>query len=161
MDLGRFDDLKPPELQGHVDAMFPKGVSRHGDHYFLQNSSRAAVASPAIELLFEYVRRANFPERPSRFQSWFGVQSLDEARAFRVRFCSGQGPIWRVTANQFFRANMNLLTSQQTTLVYSWFAHTYWRGDVGPVPAFWELLLVPPIKVLELIQEAPAANTCA
>src|SRR5688572_10873944 len=100
-----FDDVSPPELQEHVSALFPLGVSRHGEEYFLRSSSRADVASPAIELLLEYVRRANFPSRPSRFASWFGVSSVDEALAFRRRFCGGQGRLWLVSAEDSFRAN--------------------------------------------------------
>jgi hypothetical protein len=48
---------------------------------------------------------------------------------------------------------MNLLTSQETTLVYSWFAHAYWSGERGPVDPFWECLLIPPIKVLGTVAE--------
>lgn len=153
LELTRFQDLQPPELQTHVDEMFPTGVSQHGDQYFLKNSSRANIASPAVELLFEYVRRSHFPDKPSRFQSWFGVESLDDAKAFRARFGAGTGTIWRVASKEFLRANMNLLTSQQTTLAYSWFAHAYWRGESGPMNPFWEFLLVPPVQVLGAVVE--------
>ena len=53
LDLECFRDLDAPELQQHVDQFFPEGVSRHGDMYFLKNTSHASVAGPAIELLFE------------------------------------------------------------------------------------------------------------
>lgn len=154
LELVRFNDLQPPDLQSHVDQMFPDGVSRHGDQYFLKNSSWANIASPAIELLFEYIRRSHFPNRPSRFQSWFGVESFENAQVFRARFDAGSGAIWRVASREFFQANMNLLTSQQTTLVYSWFAHTYWRGESGQVTPFWEFLLVPPVHVIERVEPA-------
>ena len=153
LNLERFNDLKPPQLQSHVDEMFPNGVSRHGERYFLKNSTYASVASPAIELLFEYVRRAHFPERPSRFQSWFAVDSITDAKGFRNRFGQGQGAIWRVASETVWQADMNLLTAHQTTLVCSWFAHTYWRGEAGPGQTFWEFLLTPPVHVLECIAE--------
>ena len=151
LQLLKSKDLHPKELQTHVDALFADGVSPHGDKYFLRNSSLASVASPAIEFLFEYVRRAHSPRRPSRFQSWFATESIEDAKSFRTKF-GGSGPIWQVTAAIHFRANMNLLTSNHTSLVYSWFAHTYWRGEAGPVDPFWEVLLVPPVRVLERVE---------
>lgn len=152
-NLTRFSDLNPKELQTHVDLMFPDGVSRHGDEYFLKNSSRANVASPAIELLFEYVRRAYFKDCPSRFQSWFGVESVKDAVAFRNEFGGGVGSVWVISAKRFFRGNMRLLTSNQTTLVYSYFANIYWRGETGPISGFWEVLLQPPIHVIRKVPE--------
>ena len=149
-----FSDISPPELQSHANELFPSGVSRHGEEYFLRSSSRANVASPVIELLMEYVRRASFPERPSRFTSWFGVDSVEEARQFRSRFCGGEGRLCRVSTDNFFRANMSLLTVGQSTLVSSWFAHVYWRGEAGPRAPFWEYLLSAPVRVLEVIPES-------
>ena len=85
LDLVRFTDISPRELQLHLDNMFPQGVSCHGNNYFLSNGSHGVVVSPMIELLFEYVRRACYPDRPSRFTSWFGVESVDDAKRFRER----------------------------------------------------------------------------
>lgn len=150
LTLEVFNDLQPPELQSHVNEMFGNGVSRHGNQYFLSNSSVANVTSPSIEVLFEYVRRAHFANRPSRFQSWFGLETVAAARNFHSRFGSGSARIWRLECDDYFRGNMNLLTSKQTTLVCSWFAHCYWRSEQGPVSAFWEYLLVPPVRVLQL-----------
>lgn len=35
--LVRYSDLDPPELQAHMDELFPDGVSFHGDFYFLNS----------------------------------------------------------------------------------------------------------------------------
>lgn len=150
----RHFDINPSELQRHVDAMFPGGVSRHGDWYFLHSGSLANVASPAIELLFEYVRRAHFLDRPSRFTSYFGVESLPEAQTFNQRFADGKAAIWEVEATSWFRGNMDLLTSTQSNLVYSYFAHLYWQGAPGPIQPFWENLLIPPVRVLRKVAAA-------
>src|SRR5688572_19219852 len=141
----------PLELQAHVDAMFPDGVSKHGDQYFLGAGSLAAVATPAIELLFEYVRCAHYNDRPSRMTSWFAVESVQRARAFRTQY-GGQGSIWRVEAPAHFRADMNLLTLRGSVLQSSRDAHKYWQGTAGPLPQ-WEYLLTPPITVVELVPE--------
>jgi hypothetical protein len=153
VDLVVHQDLGPPELQGHIDQMFPDGVSEHGNGYFLSSTSHATVASPAIEILFEYVRRSHFPVAPSRFQCMYGVSSLDEARQFRLEHCADSGRILKVRAKSLHRGNMRLLTNQATTLVQSWFAHLYWEGAPGPNDTFWECLLVPPVEVLEVVVE--------
>ena len=157
--IHRHTDIDPPSLQKHVDVMFPNGVSKHGDSYFLSSGSRANVTSPAIELLFEYVRRAHFSDRPSRFTSFFAVDSLPAATAFNDKYGGGAAAIWEVEADAYFRGNMTLLTSNQTNLVYSYFAHLYWSGEIGPVDVepFWEFLLACPVKVLRLVVPAVAS----
>ncbi|MCH8048074.1 MAG: DUF2441 domain-containing protein [Planctomycetes bacterium] len=153
LDLERFEDLSPPELQQHVDHIFSEGVSRHGDEHFLKNTSRASVASPAIELLFEYVRRAHFPDRPSRFQSWFGTSDIQSALEFRTQYRGASDALWVISAEHSFRANMRLLTSDRSTLMYSHFAHLYWSGEQGPISALWENLLVPPVHVVRRVSQ--------
>ena len=151
LNTQRHGDILPAELQQHVDFMFPNGVSKHGDSYFLSSGSKANIASPAIEILFEYARRAHFQDKPSRFTSLFGVDSLLSATDFNTRYAEGKAGIWEVDADVYFRGNMNLLTSNQTTLVYSYFAHLYWKGETGPIPPFWEYLLTPPVRVLRRV----------
>lgn len=143
--LTRHDDISPPFLAGHVGQLFPEGVSNHGERYFLQNEAKALIASPMLELLFEQVRRASFPERPSRFQSMFAVETLEEALQFRSRY--GGAAIYAVTADITFRADMSLLNGENSTLVTSWLAHRYWDGKAGPTNAFWEWLMKCPVKV--------------
>lgn len=157
-ELEKHGDINPDFLQSHVDSMFPEGVSRHGDQYFLSNSAQANVASPAIELVFEYVRRAHFLTAPSRFQSWFGTDSVEAAVEFRNRFAPNSGArIWRIECNDVFRANMNLLTAADSALVQSWRAHQYWQGQAGLGDAFWEYLLRGTVRVLEPVPEADAS----
>lgn len=155
----RHTNIEPPFLQDHVDFMFPEGVSKHGDSYFLSSGSRASVASPAIELLFEYVRRAHFPNKPSRFTSIFAVDSLSAATAFNRKYGGGTAAVWEVESAAYFRGNMGFLTTDQTNLACSYFAHLYWAGEAGPVESvelFWEFLLPCPVKVLQLV--VPAAD---
>ena len=146
--LKKFDNISPPELQNHVDAMFPDGVSTHGDRYFLKNDSGPDTLNSQIELFFEYVRRAYFPEKPSRFQSVFGFEKLKQVVSFRERFGNGQGVIWKIKADRYFKADMSLLYHPETILVYSYFAHKYWAGEPGPDP-LWEVLLIPPVQVVK------------
>jgi len=40
--LAKYSDIKPPELQIHIDYLFPDGVSHHGNSYIL-NVERLAT----------------------------------------------------------------------------------------------------------------------
>lgn len=155
LTLTTFNDIQPPFLQEHVDTMFPNGVSRHGDSYFLSQPQQSNPVNEVVELLAEYIRRAHYPLRPSRFQSWFGTESVQGARDFRTEFAGGSGAIWRVRSQESFRADMRLLTLQNSNLVRSWRVHQYWEGQTNSVSPFWEMLLVPPIEVLELVEPVP------
>lgn len=152
--LVRYSDITPPQLQLYVDELFPEGVSTHGERYFLRNTSRPNELSPSIELLFEYVRRANFPHRPSRFQCMFGFETPNDTVKFREQFGNNQGVIWEISVEQYFKANMSLLRFGDSILLYSYFANKYWAGEAGSDPnPFWEILLIPPIKVIRKISE--------
>jgi hypothetical protein len=150
--LERHHDVKPKILQGHADQLFPNGVSRYGEFYLLRGSGNAVVSNPQIEILFEYVRRACYPDRPSRFQSFFAVESIEIARVFRQQFCFGVGSIWQLTAAKFYKADMSLLTMGTSILSASWFAHEYWKGNTGQA-TFWEYLVIPPLKINKKVDE--------
>ena len=144
----------PPEIPDLPDfgkKIFPDGISRHGDQYFY-SASRTDEKEPGIEVLLEYYRRAYFPNKPSRFQSWFGVESLDDACHFQTNFCKGEGVIWQVETDDYFKADMNIL-SHQTVLVFSYLANVYWSGQAAPhISPFWEVLLIPPVKILRKVE---------
>jgi hypothetical protein len=162
IDLARHDDLDPPQLQTHVDDLFPAGVSSHGNGYFLSGDQQATGSSANIELIFEFVRRARFPQAPSRFASVFGCESEADARGFASHpvWGSAGAKIWEVESEDAFRADMSCLTLGGTILTVSLFAERYWSGlengidlifpdpQRAPTPPFWELLLTPPVKVL-------------
>lgn len=150
--LTHYRDINPEALQQHVDQLFPEGVSSHGERYFLRNDTPAIVISPIIELLFEYVRRSSYADKPSRFQSFFAFRSLSDSRNFLEKFCNSQGTIWEVEYDESraFRADMNVLTLRNSLLVSSYRAHRYWQGlpDPSGEPPVWEYLLRPPVTIL-------------
>lgn len=149
--LTEFKDINRPELQAHLDEMFPEGVSVHGDRYFLQSSMSPTLTDPNIEIFFEYVRRSSFPNKVSRYQSFFGSESIDDAIRFRTSHGTPLDRIWKVEADTFHRADMNLLTKQCSILVYSYFAHLYWMGKPGSANPIWEILMKPPIKIIQQV----------
>ncbi|MFF2113617.1 DUF2441 domain-containing protein [Rhodococcus koreensis] len=156
LGLTRYDDVTPAVLQQHLDVLFPDGVAAHGANNFVSADARFQVTDHVIELAWENVRRAHFPTAPSRFQSVFAVDSLDEARAFRTAFDpTGTAKIWRLeTEHDGFRVNMELLRTHVSALMSSHHAHCYWsqKSPDYEVPVTWEVLLTPPVQVLGLAE---------
>ncbi len=153
INLVKYSDVGPQELQAHVDSLFPDGVTRHGEHYMLkgQTSAMDRNKSPTIELLFEYVRRSHFPSRPSRFQSIFAFENIDQAVSFRNKYGKSDGLIWEVESDAAFKADMLLLTLKDSLLRLSYNAHQYWRGMSSGNNPVWEYLMVPPVRVIRRI----------
>lgn len=159
IELEQWDDLEPPELQAHVDKLFPDGLSRHGERYLLQAGSLGLALEPSMELLFEYVRRAMAPEAPSRFQSVFAFERLEDAQRFEAEFGEGVA-LWLVRSHVSpFRADMRWLSLAGSALIVSHAAVSYWlQADsaqvsqaLRPRRPLWELLLPPPVDVIECV----------
>ena len=147
--LVKYSDVMPPALADHVEELFPDGISAHGERYFLRDEAKVTITNPMLELLFEQVRRAAFSQCPSRLQSMFAVETLAEAKRFQSDY--GGAAIYKVKADVIFRGDMNLLHGGNSTLVTSWFAHQYWKGEAGPQTPFWEWLLQCPVNVYERV----------
>ena len=155
IELVRHGDIQPMVLQTHVNELYPEGLSVHGDRYLLQSGSRGNIASPAIELLFEYIRRAHYPSSPSRFQCIFSCSSIEDARTFRDQYGESDSPIWEVrTENTYHVGNMRLLDNNQTSLLCSYLGHEYWRGNDGPteLAGLREVVLSLPVVIGERIE---------
>ena len=163
LDLRRLDHLTPQQripdlaLQTHAEDLFPDGLSNHGMGYlFWQNvASFPLVAgfydaptletmrSHCMDLVWEFVRRAAFETRPSRYESVFCWGSRDDASRFLAAIGGPPAAIWEVEGDETFRADMNLLT-MGTALETSHFAHRYWRGETrANVAPLWECFLAP------------------
>jgi hypothetical protein len=74
----------PEHLAAHVKELFPTGLSYHGWQYLTELAKAVPIGADkvpftplnhAIELTFEYVRRAAFPKQPSRMQTFQEVVS--------------------------------------------------------------------------------------
>ncbi|MBF6989287.1 DUF2441 domain-containing protein [Cupriavidus sp. IK-TO18] len=151
--LDQFDLSDVPDLAQHFSSHYPMGVSRHGAQYL--NSKVTAPGGPAVELVWESIRRAHFPHRPSRFTSVFAWQTLDEAKAFQA-LAQTPAKIWAVEAERGFVANMSLLNVSTSLLRAMQIAELYWEGHVGPTDIGlqtprWEVLLSLPVKALHSV----------
>src|SRR5262249_26074492 len=124
------DWFEADDLRTHVAELFPDGLSLHGWQFMVErhdfirptNSDALFVThNMVVELVFEYVRRAVFPSRGSRFQSFFAWESLQMARAFRKE---GQA-LYRVESSSIFRADQSWLTLGVQNAIASLSAHRY------------------------------------
>ena len=107
-------------------------------------------AKAAMELRCEAVRRIHFNHKPSRFQSFFGLASIDEAVAFRnaMRRETGRnGSIWEVEARCIHhRGDMRLLIPERSSEETF---RAYWEGlPLDQNQAIWECLAVPPVTMV-------------
>lgn len=143
------------ERKQFLNELYPDGLSKHGNHYLgnydlvradnLGHPLAIVPIEPAIELVFELVRKVHFPDQPSRYQSFFAWDNLDRARAFQ-RFAMPNAPIYEVEAAGAIRKDMNLLRLGFSGLDGYLFAHRYWREEASDNPD-WEYLLQFPVVV--------------
>jgi hypothetical protein len=143
------------ELRAHIQSLFPDGLSLHGWHYLIETHEfkmggveNAPYVSHEMvcELVFEYVRRAEFPTLQSRLQSYFGWESLEAATEFNK---TGK-PIYRLESDITFRGDQNWLTVGAQSVRGSISAFKYWGGFSTDKPK-WEVLLAPPVRVMERV----------
>ena len=149
--LQKFSDISPVELQQHVDGLFPEGVSRHGDKYLLNGNSNTENNDSRIELIFEYLRRASFPKKLSRFQAFFGCKTIEDVRKFKRKFGNIDSKVFEVEAERAEYVDMGMLLFNGTILAISYYAHLYWQGNSISEDPYWECLLYAPIIIGNLI----------
>ncbi len=144
-----------PGAENEVSRLFPDGLTQHGKTYMASTPPDPSQwPSWDIEIFFEAVRRADFPQSPSRMQSVFGFESVDDARTFVGGFRTGVPcAIYRVQGEVAHKANMSLLqVGALPGAVPFVHARSYWLGEQGSKPALWELLLTPPVEFTDLIE---------
>lgn len=154
VSLKKFDDITPIELGNLVTELFPDGVSDQGNYYFLSN---VPYIDPTINIdwSFEFYRCAKYPTKPSRWQSLYAWQSLNEAIAFRNSNGGPDNPIYEldVDLSRCHIADMHLLDNPDSALVHTYRAELYWQGQTMPthiVPDWstkWEVLVPLPITL--------------
>lgn len=160
-----------PEFQARALELFPNGVTPHGWNWFVSCNQNMFYIDqygvtrwePSTELIFEFVRRAEHPARPSRFESIFACETIDDAERFRNHFSSQSAAIWSVEAGQSFRADMEALSMVDATPLHAaLYAGRYWSGEQAkPLEPFWEVLLTPPVTVIEMIRPPVIATSGA
>lgn len=136
-----------------VAERFPGGLSTHGRFYATEDLYEADAArlwDVGCELLFELVRLTDYSFRPSRFQSVFGFRSVADAARFRERYDDPDSHVWAVEAEAAFVADMRLLDVADLGRGLRR-ARYYWEGGTFIEDPLWEVLLVPPVEVVERV----------
>jgi hypothetical protein len=150
----------PQGLLGHIWQQFPQGFTRHGEFYYVSDLRQHAEYPTNLdrevpaELVYELIRQAHFPERPSRYESVFAFRDVTDAKAFRKTAPDPSAPIWELEAADGFVADMNVVGGDVPACVMSWNAHRYWSGlplDNSSVQPKWEILMVPPVTVMKQV----------
>lgn len=135
-----------------VNEYYPEGISRHGEKY-LTTVEPNEFTNYLNEWVFEFVRMTEFPERPSRFQSVFGTETVENAREFANQFWEDEVNIWKIECidSCSFRGDMSWLGTQSFPDGI-WRSREYWNGNsIGPDPT-WEIFGKLPVKVVELME---------
>lgn len=149
--LGAIKNLKTIELiKPHLPEvmnealleLFPDGISNHGVNYAIQ-SFEGQHTSTSAEQIFELYRQMYFPDKPSRFQSFFAFTSLEDAIKF-----APYSSIYEVKSDNdnYHIGDMNLIKGE-TIIQCHKFALDYWSGHFTAEP-IKEVLLIPPIHIL-------------
>jgi hypothetical protein len=140
------------EALQRIDAGYPDGFSRHGLRHAL------APVGPNdnyyIEAAFEALRRARFPDAPSRFQSAFACATIQEAWGFATSFGGATDaacPTYEVEYAEGLRADMNLLSLKAPATELTIRAERYWTGQPGSDPPRWEIIMRLPVRVLRQV----------
>lgn len=174
----------PQPMMETLRERYPEGLSRHGTRfacvhldsndyvsfaddtmpligrYQFENNETGAHRQesrepfePIIEWVFELVRSSEFPQRPSRFQSFFGFETRQEAAEFRNRYGSDTQVV-EVEYGDGFTADMEALKcpSFADGLRH---ATTYWQGESSTTDPTWEILMQPPVEVIDICTDLP------
>lgn len=149
-------ELEPADARedSPLEELFPGGVTSHGRHYCEQDlyaEDDDGLWDVSCELLFELVRAARYPECPSRFQSVFGFEALRDVERFVDAHVDPPYTIWRVAVDRSFVADMKLVDVEDVVHGARQ-ADYYWRGRTYVDRPLWEVLLVPPVDVVERVE---------
>ncbi|EMD6813344.1 DUF2441 domain-containing protein [Citrobacter koseri] len=141
---------------------FNAGISPHGITYFIGDNFHVHnnVNQPAacIEYALELLRQQRYPEKPSRFLSVFGCETLDGAKHFRGQYEPHKlsTPIYEITSNgKVHKGDMNLLDARCPVYEFENRLDAYWSGESYPLyesyEPFWEIIIPLPANIGALV----------
>ncbi|WP_440110397.1 DUF2441 domain-containing protein [Paenibacillus sp. QZ-Y1] len=147
-----------PMLQDIIDSRYPDGLSAHGYYYYaLPSKEEGKIQDALAENVYEYERRLYFPHLPSRFQSIFASETIEEALEWVkiVRRDDIKPLIWEIEFDHsdYIKADSLLIgidIKDVSLLSPPYHANRYWRGEPSDNPQY-EMLIKLPVKVNKLI----------
>lgn len=142
------------DIDAKIRALYPGGISGHGfNHLYRYNDLHIhngfVDGNHAVETSFELMRMLKFPDLPSRFQAYFGCETLAESLEFSE---SQNDPctVYLVECENAVKVDMNWLTTACSIPGNIAAAECYCRGEPSDQP-FWEILMIPPVQIIEEI----------
>lgn len=145
------------------NTMFSDGISYHGFHYLnesIQNVGGNQTSFYILEYELELIRKAYFPNLPSRFQSFFAIKSIDEIQKWDGIF-SKNCTIWEIEFDEsnciirdskllipVLKTGNDIAFSPKDSFLYN---YQYWNGYITKNPRR-EMLIKPPIKIIKKVQ---------
>lgn len=168
----QLEKLTSPDkrFQSYMEGMFPQGISVAGRTYIsnLEFDKDKDWYQRVKEIDFEYIRRLNYPQKPSRFQCFFALEYQDIdvwVNTFHLNEGGKPYKIWKVSIDNeifvsrhdvSFRDRYYYVHNNQDRRIYTaWEYHMdgieYWDGKISsdPLPE----LLVPLDKCKVIIIE--------
>ncbi|MCQ1664004.1 hypothetical protein [Escherichia coli] len=141
----------PSDFLDVLTMLSPGGLSPHGLNYLTNRGMPSTDVNASIDLSLELFRRSFFSTKPSRYQSVFAWDNLDDAKSFMESLLP-QFPncvIYEIYANSedIHRGDMSLLTFGSTNLVYADLLRMYWAGTTFKGSPLWEYVIPLPVKV--------------
>lgn len=160
---------------------YPNGLSRHGARYaqsalivddgallnegweamsgvfdFIDTEEGARGKQKTLpyqvqyEWIFELIRRAEFEEAQSRFQSYYAWPSLEDAEQFITEHRDENQAVFKLRCNKYELHDMDLI---QLSHIGSGLANArqYWKGEAGSDTPTWEVVMEPPVDVVEQV----------
>ncbi len=145
------------QYQEAIDRFLPNGISKQGENYLfkpleyfkINDNENSVTYSPVIEMVFELVRQLHFANLPSRYASLFAWKTIEEAYEF-IKYHGGNHDciIYKISACNFFKADMNLVRLGYSAAAGYTIANSYWKGIASENPK-WEYLLSYPIQIID------------
>lgn len=160
---------------------YPNGLSRHGARYAqsalvasnkvslgegweamsgvftftnfeegVQGRHRTVPYQVQYEWMFELIRRAEFEEAQSRFQSYFAWPTLEDAEQFITEHRTKGQAIFKVQCDNYELRDMDLVETPYLGVAYA-NARQYWKAEHGSETPTWEVVMEPPIQVVEQV----------
>ena len=135
-----------------ISQQYKNGFSNHGfkfnipeyefqQRYFIDNNI-------PLEIIYEQIRKQNYADKPSRFESIFTCDSIENAKLFLKSYPEKKIKIYKIQAERFFKADMKLLSVGFRPIDIFILAHKYWQGKSSDDP-FWEYIVELPVKIIE------------
>lgn len=135
---------------------FPAGLSQWGMRILTPSHGLPELVGcmPNMEWKCEEIRQRFFPRKNSRYQSFYGFESIPNALDFRDKMASHSviaGSIWEIeVATVHHIGDMNLLKAENCN---DEIMKLYWAGDtVNKANAIWECLALPPVRFIRRVE---------